>query len=92
MPRLEHSTPETLASSPMQDSRIDLTLQALATEREVEGIIGFAYQVKSRYPLRYLQPGISTEELLVSTARVLCSKSTSCSEDPSMPYYLRRTG
>ena len=91
MPVVEFSTPETLASSPMQDSRIDLTLQALATEREVEGTIGFAYQVKSRYPLRYLQPSILTEELLVLTARVPYLQSTSCLEKSSMPYYLRRT-
>ena len=92
MPVVEFSTPGTLISLPLQSSRLDLRLQALATEREVEGTIGFVYQVKSRCPSRYLQPGILTEELLVSTARFPCSKDTSCSEDPSMPYYLRRAG
>ena len=92
MPMVEFSPSETLGSLPMQASRPELSLQALATEREVEGTIGFAYQVTSHYPTRYLQPGILTEELLVSTARFPCSKATTCSDDPSMTCYLRRSG
>lgn len=92
MPVVEFSTPETSASLPSQSSRLDSKLHALVTEREVEGTIGFAYQVKSRCPSRYLQPGILTEELLVLTARFPCAKTTSCSEDLPMPFHLRRTG
>lgn len=43
MPVVEFSTPGTSSGSPMQASRPDMRLQALATEREVEGTIGFAY-------------------------------------------------
>ena len=92
MPVVEFSTPEKLANLPMQTSKLDLKLQALATERETEETIGFIYQVKSRDPLKYHQPGILTEELLASTARISCSKATSCSEDSFMPHYLRRNG
>lgn len=92
MPVVEFTTHETSAALPLQSSRLDLRLQALATEREVEGTIGFAYQVKSRCPSRYLQPGILTEELLVLTARFPCAKTTSCLEDLPMPFHLRRTG
>ena len=92
MPVAEFSTPGTSSGSPMQASRPNMRLQAQATEREVEGTIGFAYQIESRDHLRYLQPGILTEELLMSTARFPCSKTTNCSEDQSMPCYLRRTG
>ncbi|MCJ1341377.1 hypothetical protein MMC09_006673 [Bachmanniomyces sp. S44760] len=92
MPVVEFSTPGTLASPIPLTSRPSSKLRALATEREVDETIGFTYQVKSGYPSRYLQPGILTEELLVSSARFPCLKTTSCSENTSMPWYLRRTG
>jgi len=69
-----------------------LKINALVTEREIERTIGLAYEVTSDYRTRYLQPGILTEELLVSTAKFPCCKAATCSDNQSMPIYSRRSG
>ena len=91
MPVVEFSPFETSTILPMQTSRIDPQLQALATDAEVDGTIMFAYKVNSSYPTRYLQPGILTEELLVFSARAPCPRATTCSDDISIPGYQRRS-
>ena len=92
MPLVEFSRSGTSEALPMQTSGMNPQLQALAEERETEGTIRFAYKVNSSYPTRYLQPGILTEELLVSSARAPCRKATTCSDHLSVPYYQRRSG
>ena len=92
MPNVVFSPSESFAIMPMQASGLGLSLKGLATERGVEGTIGFAYQVTRVSPTRYLQPVILTEELIVSTARFPCSKSATCANDISVPFYLRRSG
>ena len=92
MPLVEFRPSGTSEISSMQVPRINLQLQALVTQREIEGTIGFAYKANSSYPMRYLQPGILTEELLVSSARAPCRKSISCSDELSIQYYQRRSG
>lgn len=92
MPVAEFGSFETSTILPMQGSRIDPQLQALATEAEAEGTILFAYKVNSSNIARYLQPGILTEELLVSSARAPCPKAMTCSDDLSIPFYSRRSG
>ncbi len=92
MPLAEFATPGASANLPMQVSMLDLGLHAIVTERGTEGTIGFAFQIRSRPDLRYLQPGFLTETLLASTGRFPCSKTPDCSKELSVPYYLRKSG
>ena len=92
VPRVDFRTPETIRDLPDQVCSPDTRLQAIAKESEDGGTIAFAYQVTSPYPRCLLQPGVLTEDLLVSTARMPCSRTTTCSNDPSIPFYLRRAG
>ena len=83
-----HGTPK----NPSQSLNGVPELHALATERKIGGTIGFAYQVKNQNHRRYLQSGILTEELLVSSVRFPCSKSSTCSDELSMPHHIHRAG
>jgi len=92
MPNAQFGTPRRSAASRVQAFMPPLKVHALVTERETEGTIGFAYEVTSDFPTRRLQPGILTEELLVSTARFPCLGATTFSDNQSMPVCSRLSG
>lgn len=92
MPSAVFNPSRNLKNPSAHESQVHMKVQALATERDVEGSIGFAYQVQdSRIP-RLLQPGILTEMLLAWTATFPCPKTLTCSDGPIGDYYERISG
>ncbi len=92
MPPAKFTTPGASADLPMQASLLHLSLQAIVTERETEGTLGFAFLVGSRSDLRYPHPGILTEALLASTGIFPCSKTPDCSNELPVSSYMRKSG
>jgi len=80
------------ADLPMEVPLSNLGLQALVMEPATEGTLRFAFQVKNRSDLRYLQPGILTEALLAFTGLFPCSRTPDCSNAPPASSYLRISG
>lgn len=92
MPLAQFALPSIETYLPVKVSMSDLGLQAIVTERETEGTLGFAFQVGSRSDLRYLHLGILTEALLASTGIFPCSKTPDCSNELPVSSYMRNSG